>query len=327
MMSSMSYRRPPITRVAVLSAAAAVEGARDFLIERRRFARARVADARSVGWNAMTAKRIGSGVVRWIVVLAAVCAATAARASCVPVAELPARVFLAQDRVEVPPGSVHLTFLGHASFLIETAGGATAVTDYNGYIRPSFTPDLVTMNNAHSTHYTDHPDPGIKYVLRGWGTAEEPVRHNVTYLDLHVYNVQTNVRDWGGGTRVNGNSIFVFETAGLCIAHLGHLHHTLTAEHLAALGKIDVLLVPVDGVFTMGQFDMIEVIKRLNAPLLIPMHYFSPDRLQRFLERLQAETGYAVRTSETADVLVSSASLPRPAAPVALVLPGLSGWR
>lgn len=275
----------------------------------------------------MTAKRIGLDVVRWIVLVVALCLAGAARASCVPVAELPARLFLAQERTAVPPGGVHLTFLGHASFLIETAGGATAVTDYNGYIRPSFTPDIVTMNNAHSTHYTDHPEPDIKYVLRGWGTAEQPVQYNLTYLDLHIYNAQTNVRDWNGGTRINGNSIFVFESAGLCIAHLGHLHHTLPGAHLAALGKIDVVLVPVDGVFTMGQFDMIEVIKQLRAPLLIPMHYFSADRLQRFLDRLQAETSYRVRTSETSDVLVSSASLPAPATPLVLVLPGQSGWR
>ena len=258
----------------------------------------------------------------WVFALIAVALPVAARASCVPVAELPPRVFLAQDRVEVPPGSVHLAYLGHASFLIQTAGGASAVTDYNGYIRPSFTPDIVTMNNAHSTHYTDHPDPDIKYVLRGWGTAEQPVHHNLTYLDLHVYNVQTNVRDWGGATRYNGNSIFVFESAGLCIAHLGHLQHTLTDAHLAALGKIDVVLVPVDGVFTMGQFDMIEVIKQLKAPLLIPMHFFSQERLDRFLDRLRAETNYSVQVSETPEVTVSSATLPSPAAPQVLVLPG-----
>jgi L-ascorbate metabolism protein UlaG (beta-lactamase superfamily) len=260
--------------------------------------------------------------IHCLIVIGVACCAGLAQANCIPIAQLPARVFLAQDRGEVPPGSVHLTFLGHASFLIQTAGGATAVTDYNGYIKPSFTSDIVTMNNAHSTHYTDTPEPDIKYVLRGWGTPEQPVQYNLTYLDLHIYNVQTNVRDWGGGTRINGNSIFVFESAGLCIAHLGHLHHTLTAQHLAALGKIDVVLVPVDGVFTMGQFDMIEVIRQLNAPLLIPMHYFSRDRLQRFLERLQSETKYTVRTSETPETLVSSASLPSPGAPQVLVLPG-----
>jgi L-ascorbate metabolism protein UlaG (beta-lactamase superfamily) len=264
-------------------------------------------------------------VVRWLIAIGVAGWTGHAQANCIPIAELPARTLFAADRVDVPPGSVHLTFLGHASFLIQTSGGATAVTDYNGYYRPSFTPDIVTMNNAHSTHYTDAPEPDIKYVLRGWGTPETPVQYNLTYLDLHIHNVQTNIRDWNGGTRLNGNSIFVFESAGLCIAHLGHLHHTLTPQHLAALGKLDVVLVPVDGVFTMGQFDMIEVIRQLNAPLLIPMHYFSYDRLQRFLERLQSETKYTVRTSETSEALVSSATLPSPGAPQVLILPPLRG--
>jgi L-ascorbate metabolism protein UlaG (beta-lactamase superfamily) len=262
----------------------------------------------------------GSGWLAWL--FAALLPASG-WASCIPVAEQPARFIpAAYKAAQLASGSVKLTFVGHATFLIETSGGATAVTDFNGFVRPTLTPDIATMNNAHSTHFTDFPDPGIKFVLPGWGTAEKPVQYNFTHLDLHVYNVQTNVRDWSGGTRLNGNSIFVFETGGLCIAHLGHLHHSLTDAHLAMLGKVDVLLVPVDGALTMGQFDMIEVIQRIKAPLIIPMHFFSPARLARFVERLQAETRYVARTSDVPEVVVSAAMLPSPSAPQMLILPG-----
>src|SRR5689334_17904475 len=61
-----------------------------------------------------------------------------------------------------------ITFLGHASFLIESLEGVRIVTDYNGVHRAKVTPDIVTMNNAHSTHYTDAIEPGVKFVLRGW---------------------------------------------------------------------------------------------------------------------------------------------------------------
>lgn len=261
--------------------------------------------------------------IGWLVLVVAILLPVIGRASCIPVAQLPGRFTpAAYNLAEVASGSVRLTFIGHATFLIETSGGATAVTDFNGYVRPALVPDIATMNNAHSTHFTDFPDAGIKFVLPGWGTAEKPVQYNFTHLDLHVYNVQTNVRDWGGGTRVNGNSIFVFETAGLCIAHLGHLHHSLTDAHLAMLGKVDVLLVPVDGALTMGQFDMIEVIQRIKAPLIIPMHFFNVQRLARFIERLEAETRYTVRTSDVPEVVVSAAMLPSPSAPQLLVLPG-----
>jgi L-ascorbate metabolism protein UlaG (beta-lactamase superfamily) len=222
----------------------------------------------------------------------------------------------------VPAGNVGITFVGHASFLIESAGGVKAVTDYNDYARAPVTPDIVTMNNAHTTHYSMGVEPGVKHVLQGWGTENGPVQHDLAYLDMHVWNVPTNVRDFDR-TRYNGNSIFVFEAANLCIAHLGHLHHRLTPEHLAALGEIDVLMVPVDGSYTLNIDGMIEVIEQIRAPLMIPMHFFSMGGLQRFLEQLKGantKMDYAVEFSPTPSVMVSRESLPRQ--PRILVLPG-----
>ena len=60
-------------------------------------------------------------------------------------------------------------------------------------------------------------------------------------------NVPTNIRDYAGGTERHGNSIFIFEMANLCIAHLGHLHHTLNQQQLNEIGRVDIVLVPVDG--------------------------------------------------------------------------------
>ena len=104
--------------------------------------------------------------------------------------------------------AVSITFLGHASFLIESPEGVRIVTDYNDAIRAPETPDIVTMNNAHPTHYSDSVDPGVKYVLRGWDPAGGVAHHQLEYRDVRVHNVPTNVREFGG-TRYNGNSIFV----------------------------------------------------------------------------------------------------------------------
>ena len=51
------------------------------------------------------------------------------------------------------------------------------------------------MNNAHSTHYTDYSDPAIKHVLRGWDPGGGVALHDVTYRDVRVHNVPTNVRE------------------------------------------------------------------------------------------------------------------------------------
>ncbi len=246
---------------------------------------------------------------------------TLAAAACLPIAwrHQPLLHRAADEGRRAPaPGTVALTFLGHASFLIETPAGATAVTDYNGINTPPFVPDIVTMNNAHPSHYTDAPDLQIKYVLRGWDPNGGMAVHHIEYRDLRVRNVPTNLRD-EGGTRFNGNSIFVFEVSNLCIAHLGHLHHTLTGTHLGELGQIDVLLVPVDGAFTMSQVDMVEVIHEIAPPLVIPMHYFNATTLARFLDRMRAT--HVVKASETPTVVLSRAALPS-GRPEVLVLPG-----
>jgi len=125
-------------------------------------------------------------------------------------------------------------------------------------------------------------------------------------------------RGWNGGTVAYGNSIFVFEVAGLCIAHLGHLHHTLTPQQLAQIGQMDVVMVPVDGSFTLDLDGMLEVLKALKAPLMIPMHYFSSFTLERFLSRIRGT--FEVVHQEIPTIVVSRASLPQ--RPQVLVLPG-----
>ncbi|MGL4497216.1 MAG: MBL fold metallo-hydrolase, partial [Beijerinckiaceae bacterium] len=171
-------------------------------------------------------------------------------------------------------GKTAISFIGHSTFLIESPGGVTMATDYNDYVRPAIIPEVATMNRAHSTHFTLAPDPSIKHVLRGWADGGGAARHDVSIGDVTVRNVPTNIRDMDGRTDYYGNSIFIFQMAGLCIAHLGHLHHGLSAEQLKELGKIDVVLVPIDGSWTLNIDGMIGVLKQINAPLMVPMHYF-----------------------------------------------------
>ena len=211
-----------------------------------------------------------------------------------------------------------ITFIGHATFLIESAGGVRMVTDFNDYVRPAAIPDIATMNRAHTTHFTNNPPAGITHVLRGWSPDGGPVEHNVSLKDVHVRNVPTNIRDWGGGGGAYGNSIFIFELAGLCIGHLGHLHHTLTPEQIGAIGQLDIVLVPVDGGYTMDVSGMIDVLRALKARLIVPMHYFNQFTLDRFIERLRGE--FPVETAPHSKLVVSQATMP--SEPKVLILPG-----
>jgi L-ascorbate metabolism protein UlaG (beta-lactamase superfamily) len=261
------------------------------------------------------AGRKSSAVKRFFFLLVAIVVAGPAWGACGGVvAEGGARLWRAAAQ---PEKSVAITFLGHASFLVESSEGVRIVTDYNDMVGAPVTPDIVTMNNAHPTHYSDATPPGVKYVLRGWDPAGGVAAHRLEYRDVRVHNVPTNLRELGA-TRYNGNSIFVFEVAELCIAHLGHLHHTLTETHLAELGAIDIVMVPVDGAWTLNQEDMFTVLQQIKPAIVIPMHVFTAATLDRFLAR--AAERYQVRRMTGPSILVSRADLP--AEPEIRVLPG-----
>ncbi len=246
-------------------------------------------------------------------------ATTAFAGGCFPVAEAPRRILPVAVRLAALPegATVKLTFLGHSTFLIETAEGASAVTDHNDYIRPPFLPRVVTMNNAHDTHYTNRPDPRIEHVLRGWNPAGGWAEHDLVVQDLRIRNVPTAVHGRFGDQALS-NSIFVFEVGDICIAHLGHLHHPLTEAQLGELGRIDVLMAPIDGAYTMNQEAMLEVIEQIRPQLVLPMHYFGPSTLDRFL-RLAEAAGWRIERAASPELLLARATLP---VRTVLVLPG-----
>ena len=181
------------------------------------------------------------------------------------------------------------------------------------------TPDIATMNKAHSTHNSRSPDPAIKHVLPGWDmSGQGAAQHDLTYGDVRVRNVPTNIRTYEGGTDYDGNSIFIFEIGELCIAHLGHLHHPLEPGHLRALGRVDIVLFPVDGSYTLDQTGMLDVLKSIQARVMIPMHFFGGGTLNRFLARTQDI--WPVERREQPTITLAKATLP--AKPTMIVLPG-----
>src|SRR5262249_18626410 len=69
------------------------------------------------------------------------------------------------------------------------------------------------------------------------------------------------------------NTIYLIEAGSTRIAHLGSLREPLTTEQVAALGRVDVLLLPVGGAKTLGPEEAVNVVRRLDPKVVIPMHY------------------------------------------------------
>ena len=244
--------------------------------------------------------------------------AAALPSDCLAVASLQPKVTpVAYAPAALEADQVKLTYIGHSSFIIESPGGTRVVTDYAGWAG-GIIPDAVTMNRAHSSHFTNAPDPAIKHVLRGWNPDGGPAVHDVEIGDIRIRNVTTDIRGGMAGRTKDGNSIYIFEVAGLCIGHLGHLHHLLGPEHVGLIGRLDIFMVPVDGGYTMGQAEMLDVMRTLKARIVIPMHYFGPSTLGRFIGNMGKD--FRLETASTPERIVSVDTLPD--TPKLLVLPG-----
>ena len=216
---------------------------------------------------------------------------------------------------------VTISYQGHSTYLIESPTGVVIATDFAGWLADPVTPNVVTMNHAHSSHYTDYPDPKIQTVLRGWGDAGTPADHQLMVGDVLIRNVTTDILRWT--TVPDGNSIFIFEVAGLCIGHLGHLHHKLTENHYAKIGRLDVVMIAVDGGLTMSHLSAGEILKRLRSSVVLPMHVRSYGALPNFLTYLGEE--FAVKRLRENKLVLSLLNLPKQ--PTVMLMPGVDNYR
>lgn len=238
--------------------------------------------------------------------------------SCLAVAQaIPEATYASFTPVQVAAGEVTITYGGHSTYVIETPQGVRIATDFNGWYGDNPLPRVVTMNKAHSSHFTAKPDPRIEHVLPGWNPAGGPARHAVIVEDVYVRNVPTNIRRFDT-MEADGNSIFIFEVAGLCIGHLGHLHHHLENEHYGAIGRLDIVMVPVDGGMTQSLVKMSDIAERLLSSIVLPMHRNSTP-IEEFLGLMGKD--FAVDFRAEKSFTVSLRTLPR--RPTILILDGV----
>jgi len=223
----------------------------------------------------------------------------------------------AKPAQSVTNSEINISYVGHSTFRIETPGGLTIATDFAGFAGLDIIPNVVTMNHAHGTHFTIAPDNRIEHVLRGWGLDGKPAKHYKLIEDTLVRNVTTDINNQWAGYEPDGNSIFIFEVAGLCIGHLGHLHQLPTDNHYVQIGRLDILMVPVDGGYTMNVKEMSNVVKRVNASLILPMHWFGTFSLGQFIEEIKS--GFQVANNNSSTITVSLNSLPTQ--PTVVVIP------
>jgi L-ascorbate metabolism protein UlaG (beta-lactamase superfamily) len=176
----------------------------------------------------------------------------------------------------VDAGAATLRWYGQAMFLLTSPAGSTLLLDPFGPIGytmpPPLNANITTITHEHPDHNNDALAGAGGRVLRGL-TADGWADIDEAGDDYRIKTIHTFHDDQQGATR-GRNAAFVFEMAGLRLAHLGDLGHQLDDEQLAALGgPVDVLMVPTGGGFTIDPAGATELVNALQPKLVFPMHY------------------------------------------------------
>lgn len=158
--------------------------------------------------------------------------------------------------------------LAHAAFLVTAANGTRIVTDpYTkapgmGHQAISETADIVTVSHEHGDHNNVAAVKGNPVALRADGEVK----------GIKFRAVATSHDDKGGGQR-GKNTVFCFTVDGITLCHCGDLGHELTPDQVKAIGKVDVLMLPTGGFFTIDAKTAAKVCDQLKPKVVIPMHY------------------------------------------------------
>jgi len=170
---------------------------------------------------------------------------------------------------------MQITYLGHATFLVSADGTKLLIDPYDakvGYPIPSVDADTVLVSHEHDDHTNVAMAKGTPPVVRGlsdgnWRTIVKQPVGKITVSSVPTYHDDTQ------GSQRGRNTVFILESEGLRIVHLGDLGHGLDQSQTTAIGRPDVLMIPVGGHFTIDAAQAKQVIEQLQPKVVIPMHY------------------------------------------------------
>jgi L-ascorbate metabolism protein UlaG (beta-lactamase superfamily) len=181
--------------------------------------------------------------------------------------------------------SLSIRWHGQSFFEITTTKGTNIVIDPHAipeYPRVSMKADLLLMSHLHDDHTQTHVIDNLKQLkenetifnaLKKVGDKEEYNRVDKQVKDVHIRNVGVYHDDMQGLKR-GKNGVWIIEADGLKIVFLGDLGHPLTEDQIKKIGEVDILMIPVGGVYTLNGIDAQKVVEQLKPRhYVIPMHY------------------------------------------------------
>jgi L-ascorbate metabolism protein UlaG (beta-lactamase superfamily) len=163
-----------------------------------------------------------------------------------------------------------IEWFGHSCFHIVGSNGISILTDpYDnrvGYRMPGVKVDVVSVSHDHTDHNNIKAIQGDPAVIRGPGIH---FAAGTEFLGVATYH------DKQAGTLRGKNTVFCFQIDGIRTCHLGDLGHVLREQDVKKIAAVDLLFVPVGGIYTIDARDADNVIKQLRPRIAVPMHYWT----------------------------------------------------
>lgn len=161
---------------------------------------------------------------------------------------------------------MEIFYLGHSCFKIK--GKEAVVADpydpYVGFKMPKVEADIVTISHQHKDHNFAEGVQGGPFVI------SEPGEYEIKEVEVLGFDT---FHDSEKGAERGRNTIYYFKIDGFGLVHLGDLGCKLTPEQIEDLNEVDVLFVPVGGVYTLDAAGAHEVIDQIQPKIVIPMHF------------------------------------------------------
>ncbi|OPY80644.1 MAG: metal-dependent hydrolase [Syntrophorhabdus sp. PtaU1.Bin153] len=204
-----------------------------------------------------------------------------------------------------------IKWYGHAAFKVTTDGGVRVIVDpyesgaFGGalsYGKIAEEADIVLTSHDHEDHnYTKDIKGGYRR-LKEEGVYEE---RGVRIEGIGCYH------DAAEGKERGNNLIFVIEAEGIKLVHMGDLGHMLGPDIRKKIGRVDVLLVPVGGFYTIDPEEATRVVADIRPQVTVPMHYRTA-RCAFPIEGVEAFTKgkEKVRTLSGSEIEIRAESLP-----------------
>ena len=160
------------------------------------------------------------------------------------------------------------TWITHSCFKIRLESGLELLFDpFNneiGYEPIDLTTDILFVSHQHFDHNY------VECVKGDYVLMDKPGEYQVKDVKITGF---PSVHDHHGGANRGDNIIFKIEAEGMSIMHMGDVGCIPTAEEFEAFGHVDVLMIPVGGFYTVDANEALEICKRINPNIILPMHY------------------------------------------------------